>query len=189
MLSIKERQTYLKHLGFYFGNIDGIVGPKTKTAYKSLQKTFFIREKDIDGIYGKNTDILLQNAYNVSVYCKNFTLKEFRCGCGGKHCTGYPEVLNIDLLKNLQTIRDRYGATTVTSALRCAKHNTLVGGVSGSRHKNGKAVDIKNSTSKTELGRTAIMNLFKTLPKARYTYCNIKGSNPNMGTAVHIDVI
>ncbi|MBQ2135410.1 MAG: peptidoglycan-binding protein, partial [Clostridia bacterium] len=68
MLSIKERQTYLKHLGFYFGNIDGIVGPKTKTAYKSLQKTFFIREKDIDGIYGKNTDILLQNAYNVSVY-------------------------------------------------------------------------------------------------------------------------
>ena len=188
MLSIKKRQEYLKALGFYTGKIDGIVGAKTKSAYKELQKTYFTRKSDIDGIYGKNTDILLQNAYNVKMYCKNFQLKEFKCGCKGKHCTGYPTVLDVQLLKNIQTLRDKYGATTITSALRCTKHNSSVGGSSTSRHKKGKALDIKNATSKNLSGRLAIMDNWRKLPNQNYTYCNINGSNPNMGTAVHIDI-
>jgi len=188
MLSIKKRQEYLKILGFYTGNIDGKVGAKTKAAYKALQKAYFTRAEDIDGIYGKHTDILLQNAYNVKMHCKNFELKEFKCGCGGRHCTGYPAVLNPQLLQNVQAVRDKCGATTITSALRCSKHNSAVGGASGSRHKSGKAVDIKNNTSKTESGRKFIMAFWKTLKGWRYTYCNIKGSNPNMGTSVHVDV-
>lgn len=188
MLSVKKRQEYLKLLGFYDGAIDGKAGAKTKTAYKNLQKAYFTRSKDIDGLYGKNTDILLQNAYNVKLHCPNFELKEFKCQCGGKHCTGYPAVLDTQLLINVQKLRNKFGATTLSSALRCAKHNKAVGGATLSRHKSGKAVDIKNNISKTENGRKSIMNFWKTLPKQRYTYCNIGGNYPNMGTAVHVDV-
>lgn len=189
LLSVKKRQTYLKKLGFYSGKIDGKVGAKTKAAYKALQKTFFIRKADADGLYGKNTDILLRNAYNVKKYCKDFGLKEFKCGCGGRYCTGYPVELSEQLLKNLQDIREKFGATKITSGMRCKKHNaSLVGSSSTSRHLKGKAVDIKNSTSQTVSGRKKIMAFWKSLPKWRYTYCNINGSHSNMGTAVHIDV-
>ena len=188
LLSKKKRQEYLKALGFYNGNIDGIVGAKTKAAYKTLQKAYFTRDKDIDGIYGKDTDKLLRNAYNVKMYCPNFKLEEFKCGCKGKHCTGYPAVLDIQLLKNVQATRNKFGSTTIPSGLRCSKHNSAVGGASGSRHKSGKAVDMKNAVSATVQGRVQIMAFWKTLPKWRYTYCNINGSNPNMGSSVHVDV-
>lgn len=187
MLSKKKRQEYLKYLGFYDGAIDGIVGAKTKAAYKKLQDKYFTRAKDKDGKYGTNTDTLLINAYNVKKYCKSFKLEDFKCGCGGKYCTGYPKVLDIQLLKNLQAVRDKYGATTITSGLRCSKHNSAVGGVWNSYHKKGKALDIKNSKSKTLDGRRAIMSFWKTLPKWHYTYCNENGNYKNMGTAVHID--
>ena len=188
MLTKKKRQEYLKYLGFYNGEIDGIVGAKTKAAYKALQKAYFTRAKDIDGVYGTNTDKLLRNAYNVKLYCPNFKLEEFKCGCKGRNCTGYPEVLNVQLLKNLQTLRNKFGATNITSGLRCKNHNITVGGASGSRHKSGKAVDIKNAVSATVQGRKQIMAFWKTLPKQRYTYCDINGDYPNMGTAVHVDV-
>jgi hypothetical protein len=189
MLNVKTRQTYLKYLGFYKGSVDGIEGKLTKEAYLALQKEYFTREKDQDGIYGNNTDILLQNAYNVKKYCKNFKLEEFKCQCGGKYCTGYPVVLSIQLLKNIQKLRERYGATTISSGLRCSRHNANVGGVSNSRHKYGKAADIINTTSRTEAGRRKIMSYWRTLPGYRYTYCNIGGSNPGMGCAVHVDVV
>lgn len=189
MLSVKKRQEYLKYLGYYDGQIDGIEGPKTKAAYKVLQEQYFTRDEDKDGKYGNNTDILLQNAYNVKKYCKNFSLKEFKCGCGGKHCTGYPVVLNVQLLKNLQKVREKFGSTTITSGMRCSKHNaSLAGSASNSRHTSGKAVDIKNATSQTASGRKSIMAYWKMLQGNRYTYCNIGGNYPNMGTAVHIDV-
>lgn len=189
MLSIKKRQTYLKELGFYTGNIDGIVGAKTKAAYRKLQETYFTRETDIDGIYGKNTDALLQNAYNVKMKCKNFKLTEFKCKCGGEYCTGYPTILDTHLLENLQKLRDKFGSTVITSGMRCKSYNsTLKGSSKTSRHLTGKAVDLRNTTSKTEKGRKTIMEFWKTLPEQRYTYCNIGGNYPNMGTAVHVDV-
>lgn len=189
MLSKKKCQTYLKELGFYKGNIDGIIGVKTKAAYKALQEKYFERSSDIDGIYGKNTDILLQNAYNVKKYCPNFKLEEFKCGCNNKYCTGYPTLLNVQLLKNIQAVRSKYGPTVLTSGLRCKKHNaSLPGHSKTSRHMSGKAVDFKNNFTKTQNSRIAVMSYWKTLPKYRYTYCNISGSNPGMGTAVHGDV-
>lgn len=188
MLSKKNRQTYLKALGFYDGNVDGIEGPKTKEAYKDLQDKYFVREKDRDGKYGTNTDKLLQDAYRVSLYCKNFKLEEFKCQCGGKYCTGYPAILNTRLLMNVQLVRDQFGATTITSALRCSKHNSAVGGSLLSRHKSGKALDIKGAYTKTEPDREHVMRFWKTLPEQRYTYCNINGSNPGMGNSVHVDV-
>ena len=188
MLGITTRQTYLKYLGFYKGEIDGIEGKLTKAAYLSLQKAYFTREKDIDGIYGNDTEKLLISAYRVKKYTKNFELKEFKCQCGGRYCSGYPAALDLQFLKNLQKVRDNFGSTKITSALRCDRHNANVGGSSGSRHRLGKAADIITSASGTESGRKKIMAYWKTLPSWRYTYCNIAGSNPGMGTATHIDI-
>ena len=189
MLGKTKRQEYLKYLGFYDGEIDGLIGPKTKAAYKELQEKYFTREKDIDGVYGPNTDILLINAYNVKKYCKNFKLEEFKCGCKGAHCTGYPQIINTQLLINIQSARNKFGSITVTSGLRCKSYNNkLAGSSKTSRHLSGKALDIKNSKSKTLEGRKAIMNYWRTLPNYRYTYCNENGNYPNMGTAVHVDV-
>lgn len=189
MLTVKTRQKYLKALGFYTGKIDGIEGPLTRKAYKALQDKFFTRSKDKDGVYGKNTDILLVNAYRVKIYAKNFDLSEFKCECGGRYCTGYPVKLNTQLLKNLQKIRTKYGATTITSGLRCEPYNdSLVGSSSTSRHMKGKALDIYNAKTRTESGRKEVMAYVKKLIGHNYTYCNIGGSYPNMGNAVHFDV-
>ena len=75
LLTIKKRQTYLKDLGFYDGLIDGKEGKKTKKAYQDLQNKYFtkkLRPKDRNGIYGKDTDLLLRNAhlffeYNINI--------------------------------------------------------------------------------------------------------------------------
>lgn len=188
LLSKKNRQSYLKYLGYYKGTVDGIEGQMTREAYAELQNDYFVRKEDRDGKYGKNTDKLLRSAYNVALFCKNFRLEEFKCQCGGKYCTGYPEVLEPQLLENLQRVRDQFGSTVISSGLRCSKHNSKVGGSLTSRHKSGKAVDIKGAYTKTESGRQTVMKFWKTLPGQRYTYCNIGGSNPGMGSSVHGDV-
>lgn len=189
LLTIKTRQKYLKALGMYDGKIDGKEGVKTKKGYRLLQNKYFTRNRDKDGIYGTDTDILLRNAYAVEAYTRNFDLPEFKCGCGGEYCTGYPVVLNTQLLKNLQAIRTKYGAITITSGIRCKKYNNSLNGSSSiSRHMKGKAVDIHLAITKTVAGRKSIMNYWKSLPKYNYTYCNINGNYPNMGDSVHCDV-
>ena len=199
MLKVKERQTYLKSLGFYKGMVDGIEGPQTKKAYKDLQNKYFIRKVDKDGIYGKDTDILLQCAYNVWKNCKNFQLGEFRCECNGRYCTGYPAVLNANLLVYLQTIRQTLKVpTTITSGIRCTKYNNSIpGSIKGSKHTKGKAVDFCNSKTTTLGSRKNIINTYMKNKKATYGYCNgyYKGnwgsgyiSASYMGTSIHIDV-
>lgn len=199
MLTVRERQEKLKYLGFYTGAIDGIEGVKTKRAYYDIQKKYFFRSKDIDSKYGPNTEKLLLSAYNVKRYTKNFDLKKDKlyCRCKGRHCTGYPAVISVDLLKNLQAIRDKYGATTVTSMLRCKTHNKDVGGSSNSRHLSGKAVDYRNKHTLTLKMRKDVINYWFTLTNPRYSYCNGYYRNGNrtgtktakgMGISIHGDV-
>ena len=189
LLNVYTRQLYLKKLGFYKGKVDTIEGALTTAAYKELQKKYFVRPRDIDGKYGINTDTLLRNAYYVKVYAPNFKLEEFKCKCGGKYCTGYPKVLSINLLKAVQAIRAKYGVTTITSGMRCAKWNSKQRGSSAnSYHLRGKAVDFKNSKTATLSGRREVMAYFKKQAGAGYTYCNENGSAPYMGTAIHIQV-
>ena len=199
MLSIRERQTYLKYLGLYKGSIDGIEGRLTKEGYKSLQNKFFTRKSDRDGKYGRNTDMLLVNAYNVKKYTKNFSLSEFKCGCNTKYCTGYPAYLNINLLKNLQTMRNNYGAITITSPLRCSKHNANIGGVAGSYHTKGKALDLYNVRfSSSFTNRKYAIEKWLLLPKSNMAYQNgymhykgksVTGYNaPRMGNVIHVQV-
>lgn len=199
MLSIRERQTYLKYLGLYKGSVDGIEGRLTKEGYKSLQNKFFTRKSDRDGKYGRNTDMLLVNAYNVKKYTKNFSLSEFKCGCNTKYCTGYPAYLNVNLLRNLQTMRDNYGAITITSPLRCSKHNANIGGVAGSYHTKGKALDLYNVRfSSSFTNRKYAIEKWLLLPKANMAYQNgymhykgksVTGYNaPKMGNVIHVQV-
>lgn len=187
MLSVKTRQQYLKELNLYNGKVDGITGELTRAAYIKLQKRYFKRDRDLDGVYGFNTERLLVNAYRVHKHTKNFNLEEFRCGCRN-YCNGYSSLLDIDLLKNLQKVRDEFGAVTITSGIRCGKHNEAVGGITNSKHTVGKAADIKCSICGSEEGRIKVMRFWKTLPQQNYTYCNIKGSYPQMANAIHIDV-
>lgn len=197
MLSVKKRQEYLKYLGYYKGAIDGKVGKGTKKAYKDLQNDYFFRTKDKDGLYGKNTDILLQNAYNVKKYAKNFNLKaELSCHCKGKYCTGYPAVYSINALTYLQDVRNEYGVVSVISPLRCTKQNKLVGGVINSAHKKGQAFDIQNAKICGSLtSRKNFINEFIKKSKSVYAYCNGYGKTkyttsypkaPGMGKSVHI---
>lgn len=189
LLTKRTRQKYLAALGLYTGAIDGIEGRLTKAAYLKLQQKYFIRKADIDGIYGKNTDLLLRNAYKVHCYCKNFKLEEFKCECGGKYCTGYPAELSTQLLINVQAIRDKYGATTITSGMRCKPYNdSLVGSSKTSKHLKAKALDIVNDFTQTLSNRRKQMAFIKSLKGHNYTYCNENGSAPNMGNAIHFDV-
>lgn len=199
MLSIKERQEKLKYLGFYKGAIDGIEGVKTKRAYKDLQDTYFFRAKDKDGKYGANTEKLLLCAFNVKKYTKNFDIKKDKlyCRCKGKYCTGYPAVIQVDLLKNLQAERDKWGGTSVTSMLRCKTWNKEVGGSTTSRHMSGKAVDFWNKHTLTLAKRKDVINYWFKLNNPHYSYCNgyyknTSGSGKKvakgMGVSVHGDI-
>lgn len=199
MLDIRTRQVCLKELGMYNGAIDGIEGKGTKAGYKLLQDKYFTRAKDRDGVYGNNTDILLQCAYNVHHYSKHFKLEEFKCKCGAKYCTGYPAVIDPDLPRNLESMRAKYGSIGITSGLRCKTWNRLVGGVNGSAHTKGKASDIYNRNINGTLNnRKNAIEYFLTLPISVMGYCNgymhWKGSSPKnyksktMGIAVHLQV-
>lgn len=200
MLTVKERQKRLLDLGYYNDKVDGIEGKKTKAAYLKLQKDYFYNKKDIDGIYGKNTDILLNNAYNVNLICKNFKLKEFHCKCNGKYCTGYPHIIDTILLTNIQLLRSEINTPiNITSGLRCNIQNKKVGGSGNSRHKEGKAIDFytKNTSNLTE--RKYIINKWiKKFVESRYGYCNKYGNLrgkisypkvPTMGNSIHIDIV
>lgn len=182
MLSVTTRQVYLKELGFYKGEVDGIWGTLSEAATLALQKRYF-PEREWDGKYGTKTDILLQSAYN----CRGlryFKLEEFRCPCG--KCTGYPAVVSRTLAVKLDTIiRPKYGSTTIISGLRCNSYNAKVGGVAKSKHKQGKAVDFQCAESrKGSANRTAIIKYCKTTAKFRYSYGNTAG----MGRSVHVEV-
>ena len=197
MLDIKGRQRLLKAIGYYSGKIDGIEGKQTKAAYKALQQKY-MRKKDIDGVYGINTERVLVSAYRVKEYTKNFKLEEFKCECGGKWCTGYPAKLNADLLKYAQKLRDRYGAMNVTSGLRCEKQNAKDGGIRGSKHTQGKAIDFWNSKTQTLKDRKVIIDWYANhCLNMNYCYCNGYArykfrkeypSVPKMATSIHFDV-
>lgn len=48
----KQVQEALKNAGYYDGNIDGKIGPKTKAALKEFQKDMGLK---VDGVAGRNT--------------------------------------------------------------------------------------------------------------------------------------
>ena len=170
MLSVRTRQKYLANLGFYKGKVDGIEGKLTKESYLKLQKRYFPKSEQ-DGRYGNNTEIILRNAERVRLYCKNFTLEELACECGGKYCTKFPSLISIRLLKNLQKTRNKLGVPmTITSGIRCQRWNTICGGATFSRHMTGKAIDFVSEKTKTFTQRKKLIDWYIKLYGSNYAY-------------------
>lgn len=186
LLAIKTRKKYFKLLGFGEYNYASIL---------KMQKQYFHRSKDHDGLYGPDTDALLRHLRNVKVHAKNFAPEEFRCPCG--KCTGYPTRMKVKELKHIQSIRDHYKRPmTVTSGLRCkAYNNSLSNSAKDSPHLHGYAVDFyMPGVTDTVENRQKAISYIKTLRYHHYTYGNaVKDSNgtlihsPKMGNALHTD--
>ena len=132
LLSIKKREEYFELIG---------IGAYNKRNILRLQKKYFRRDIDYDGIYGKDTDTLLRHIVNVMLNTKNFKPEEFRCSCG--MCTGYPDRMKAKTLKLCQHIRSNYNKPmTITSGLRCLYENSnSTGSVINSKHLTGQAFD------------------------------------------------
>lgn len=238
-LTIKQYQKNLKHYyGYYTGSVDGIHGPKTRSAVKAFQKAQGLTQDGVygtktnakmlsvikamqkkvgatqdgtvdtktveaikavqkkygltqDGIYGKKTADALNGKSDRAVakdgkYSEHFKRSEFKCGCKGKHCDGYPVEMNKKVISILEKLREYYGnkPITVTSGIRCKKHNANVGGVSNSAHMDGDAADFYiPGICDTAAGRNKVVKKAYELG-AEYSYCNTKG----MGNAVHLNV-
>lgn len=107
----------------------------------------------------------------------HFQRREFacKCGCGAD---------NIDpaLVQMCETIRDNIGVPLiVNSGVRCEKHNAKVGGVKGSYHTQGKAVDLSCTLGSRKLFE-AIRNLYDAGKLSGLEYCLL------YPTFVHIDI-
>lgn len=185
MLTVDKRKAYFKKLG---------LGAYNKTNITKLQKKY-MRKKDVDGVYGPNTDKVLRHVYNCSLV-PNFTPEEFKCDCGGKWCSGYPTYMKQVELKHLQKIRDHFGKPVeVTSGLRCKRYNASLRGSSAtSRHMSGYAADIYiKGVTDTLAGRKQVIAYAKKQANHNYSYCNgydsngVKRSAKTMGASVHTD--
>lgn len=177
----KDIKTYLKKLGYFDGAINSSVTPAYTKAVIEVQNKYFKRKQDRDGLGGSDTLILVKTLYNFRGI-KNFKPEEFRCNCG--HCTGYPAVVSRRLLLNLQDLRNKNGAISVSSGLRCVwKNNRLVGSSKTSDHLKGRAADFYNSKlTGTKARRSKFHILWKQYKGASYSY----SETPNMGEYVHI---
>lgn len=179
----KKIKTGLKTLGYFDGKIDSYVTPEYTAAVLKFQQKAFKRKADQDGKGGNDTLIAVQTFVNFKDI-KYFEPEEFRCNCG--HCTGYPAVIDKQLLKNLDSLRKQYGEIQITSGIRCKwKNSRLSGSSSTSKHMKGKAADFYNAKlTSTRAKRNAMIKKWYTMPKASYSY----GNTPNMGNCVHVDV-
>lgn len=186
LLTTEQRKARFKYLG---------LGEYNKANIARFQKKY-LRKKDVDGVYGTDTDRALRHVYNVKKYTKNFSPEEFKCECGGKYCCGYPSWMKKVELENLQSIRDHYGKPmTITCGLRCKGYNKkLRGSITNSKHLTGYATDFyMKGVTDTLANRKAAIKYIKKLPNHNYTYGNginsngVKVSAGYMGNALHTD--
>ena len=187
LLTENERKAIFKALG---------LGEYNKENIKAFQKKYLLRKSDYDGIYGQNTDNALRTVYYTKIYTKNFDAKEFRCECGGKYCSGYPDYMKPAELIHIQKIRDHYGKPiTITCGLRDKTYNSKLGGsVQNSLHLKGQALDFYQAGVTDTLGnRKSAIKWIKKQENHHYTYGNGINSNgyyvnaPYMGNALHTD--
>lgn len=150
-MTIKQRQALLFYLGYYVGAIDGIAGQMTKISVTAFQKDYGLTA---DGVCGTETEKALKHAVTYGMPAKkveaetgwegikHFKKSEFACKCG-KYCNGYPEDIDMKMVKYADAIRERIGKPiSINSGLRCKTHNANVGGVSNSQHLYGTAADL-----------------------------------------------
>lgn len=184
---IKNLQTLLNNFGYKLA-VDGYAGNDTINAISDFQRKNGLK---VDGIAGEKTFAKLRsgkvNDSNLNISytwdaIKHFKKSDFACkdGCG---------LNNIDLrvVYVLERIRNHFNAPIiVTSGSRCAKHNREVGGVQGSRHVLGKAIDFYVKGVSID----KVMAYTRQLVKEgvlRYTYTG-GYKNGQMNGICHIDI-
>lgn len=155
-----QKQGLLGFLGFYRGAVDGLWGPLSQKA-----------QENFEAVYGIFTDYNLMDAVTGGKSfwedIRYFTREEFRCKCGGKFCDGFPAEPNGLLLALADRVRDHFGAAAnVSSGVRCQTHNVNVGGVPGSRHKLGKAMDFRVKG----VPARKVLDFVLEQPETRYAY-------------------
>lgn len=199
-MNTRQIQNLLDYLGYAPGIIDGLDGTNTRKAVKAFQQDF--GGLTVDGVAGAATQKALRHAVAYGMPekkqttgdkaspatsgtgtfwddIKYFKRSEFKCQCGGKYCNGYPVEMQEKVVKAADKVRAHFGKpVTVSSGIRCTKHNAEVGGVSNSRHLQGKAIDLNVS------GFSAAMVLayVQSLPEIRYSYA----INSNY---IHMDIL
>lgn len=191
-MTIEQKQCLLKYLGYYKGTVDGDWGNLSREATRQFKKAFGLAQNDIcdtdtekalkhSVTYGiqKNTDSK-EPAKSGDFWdgIKHFKRLEFKCKCGNIYCNGFPVEPEEKLVTVADRVREHFGRTaTVSSGLRCPRHNANVGGVSNSRHLTGKAMDFCIS------GKTAaqVLAYVNKQPEIRYAYAIDN-------TFVHMDI-
>ena len=166
-----QKQCLLRYLGYYQGSIDGIFGAQSRQATAAFQGDYGL---DPDGVFGEDTAEAVKKAVSGALSPKDiwegiryFTREEFRCKCGGKYCGGFPAEPSGALLRLADRVRQHFDAPAIiSSGVRCETHNAAVGGVSGSRHLTGKAMDFRVT------GKTAreVLDFAAAQPETRYAY-------------------
>lgn len=190
----EQKQCLLRYLGYYTGDVDGIWGKGSKEATTDFQEN---NDLKADGIFGSATKTkIIEHISKGTGFKKTetkpngkpgdfwadikyFNKNEFACKCDGKYCKGYPVEMQEKVIRVLDRVRGNLGKpATVTSGIRCTRHNANVGGVSNSRHLSGKAVDF----CIPGVSQSKLLAEVQKDPNVRYAYA-IKNSN-----AVHVDV-
>ena len=140
-----QQQLLLEYLGYRPGKLDGLAGENTRAALRAFQRDNGLTP---DGICGTQTRQLLKNKIaselpEAETFWKDiryFTREEFRCPCG--RCGGFPEEPAEKLIRIADRVRAAAGKPAhISSGVRCPAHNAEVGGVAGSRHLKGWAMD------------------------------------------------
>ncbi len=188
-MTIKQKQCLLEYLGYYapensnkVNNVDGLWGPASEAATRKFQGDYGL---DPDGIFGPLTEAKIKEVVASGEKpkvdwgkVKYFGRAEFRCNCGGKYCGGFPAEPDPVLVKVADRVREHFGAAAIiSSGVRCQTHNANVGGVPGSRHLYGKAMDFRISGKKA----AEVLEYVLKQPEISYAY-DIDG------TYVHMDV-
>lgn len=193
-MTSEQKQCLLRYLGYYDDDVDGVWGNNSKNATKEFQKA---NNLTVDGVFGtatkkkilehiyKGTGFKTNNVSNTTNQngdfwstIKYFKKEEFACKCGGKYCNGYPAQPQEKLIRVAERVREHFGnPITVTSGLRCEKHNANEGGVSNSRHMSGKAMDFCVSG----VSGATVLAYVKKQPEIRYAYII-------SGNYVHMDI-
>lgn len=165
-MNAKQKQCLLAYLGYYTGQMDGIWGPLSRNAAKAFQNDWgtgeleeALKQAVVSGMpeQEKTEDFWSGIRY--------FTRQEFACKCG--KCGGFPTEPDRALVQLADDVREHFGAPMIpSSGVRCAAHNANVGGVSGSRHLSGKALDF------CIRGKSAaqILAFVQRDPRTRYAY-------------------
>lgn len=188
-MTIKQKQCILAYFDCYDGKVDGVWGTKSAEGTIKLQRKLGMNP---DGVFGDKTEAAAREAIAKGVELKEpaqasnwwddikyFKRAEFACHCNGKYCNGFTAEPQRKLVTVADRVRDHFDApATVSSGVRCSRHNANVGGVSNSRHLEGKAMDfaIRGKTS------AQVLAYVQKQPEIRYAYA-IDGSY------VHMDIL